>query len=610
MSQEQTFCRSYNSSPYVDKCRQLTYSQSPEITNNSNYMINKYNLNSSNQNPIIYNKGDNIYHSQSLTEHIKNLIENETQLKKQLNEKNKEICDLKKEITKSKEKEEELKSYITEQTKIINQLENNNTELNKNLNDSENYRQDIDNQRIQLMKESAILKEENRMQNEKILNQLQTINKIQKTLDIMNELKSENEKLKKKMEDLIKCNQSLNFDVNTLKEELETEHKENEELKKDMNNNGNELIELKQKFNELKNMNLKLSDKITKLTKENSNIKNEKNITDKDNQNKTLQYCQIESQNVNLKNCISNIINYINDDLINFERWMETYFPMQFQDKIKLPEIQTSTQNLNEQLSQYNFKNINIDNFTQKIYQIKTLIDNICNKKANELKSFKNEFSNIQKENIIILKFLENLLSNIKYEIEANNYFKLSNTNISSNELKYDYLISEIENLLTKVFTLLLNWKNYPMLQDTIESLQNDNKRLNNELYSLEQTLEIKDQGIQSIQQENIDLKKQFCFLDQLKLDNIKLNEQLNEQHNLQCENIKYAETINALECDKDNLIKDNVILIKENDTLKRQLYEINSRLNFNNNNTIVPPFNNNDNTNNQNEQTNNKYIQ
>ena len=75
---------------------------------------------------------------------------------------------------------------------------------------------------------------------------------------------------------------------------------------------------------------------------------------------------------------------------------------------------------------------------------------------------------------------------------------------------------------------------------------------------------------MQNLQNENINLRNQIGLCEQLRFENKQLKNDLitktkafQEQQNIS------EETIKSLQVDKDNLVKDNITLIKDNQSLK-----------------------------------------
>ena len=146
----------------------------------------------------------------------------------------------------------------------------------------------------------------------------------------------------------------------------------------------------------------------------------------------------------------------------------------------------------------------------------------------------------------------------MKYEIESQKYFKIKN----NFTLESDYK-GEIEDILAKTFSLLHNLK---------ESNQNDQvyAMLSKENDSLKQEMCYIEQEMQNLQNENINLRNQIGLCEQLRFENKQLKNDLitktkafQEQQNIS------EETIKSLQVDKDNLVKDNITLIKDNQSLK-----------------------------------------
>ena len=201
---------------------------------------------------------------------------------------------------------------------------------------------------------------------------------------------------------------------------------------------------------------------------------------------------------------------------------------------------------------------INMCLLVKTIFEAKNKIDNDIQKNIDEIKKLKFSLINITDENYKNIQFIENLYSNLKYEIESQKYFKIKN----NFTLESDYK-GEIEDILAKTFSLLHNLK---------ESNQNDQvyAMLSKENDSLKQEMCYIEQEMQNLQNENINLRNQIGLCEQLRFENKQLKNDLitktkafQEQQNIS------EETIKSLQVDKDSLVKDNITLIKDNQSLK-----------------------------------------
>ncbi|MCQ2820864.1 MAG: hypothetical protein MJ252_26700 [archaeon] len=523
----------------------------------------------------------------SINDHIKQLIQNETNLKLQINAQEKENSEIKKHLAESERKIEEMELYISEQDRQINNLKETNNSLNQYITELQINADKITDEKIYTSKQIANLKEENRKQNEKLLAQSQGLIKLERSSEMMEGYKAQLESLKNKYEQLMKENQTLNFDLTTLKEDLEETSKACTSFKAELEKVYKENQLLKQNNTDLDNINRKINEDNYRITREFDKLNETKTGYEKDMQNKTEKFNRIESQNVNMKNLINNIIYNVNEDYLSLSRWIETYMPMQFKDKVQLPEIQIVSQKLNEELSQNSYKKLNYDILVQKIYQTKTQVDNLLNKHSDETKDSKFKLTVSEEEKLKIIKFLENLLSNIKYEIESNKYFKITSDVVKGKKDGYDTLLAEIEEILAKVFTLLQKWKNFPETEEIINSLQNENQLLKENLCALDQTISVKQRDFEDINNENMGLRKRFAAFDQLKLENRKLLDELKEQQAILEEQKTTGRALQEVVKDKENLIKDNVTLIKENEELRRHIMKITQRFQQSNETTM-----------------------
>jgi hypothetical protein len=127
---------------------------------------------------------------------------------------------------------------------------------------------------------------------------------------------------------------------------------------------------------------------------------------------------------------------------------------------------------------------------------------------------------------------------------------------------------------MDKTFTLLHQLKENNS-EKVIKMLNNDNITLQKEINDLKKLYEnakMQNTEIKNIQDENVNLKQQLNIFDQMKNENNKL---ISEIINLNEYKNKTDVIIQQLELDKNNLIKDNVTLIQDNQQLKRQLYYI-----------------------------------
>ena len=488
--------------------------------------------------------------SPDLSMHLKNIIKSEANLKLELNAKNKQITAYEKALKEKDEKNIQLNQIISQLEAKYKSVYDNYDKAKKENEDLITHMKYIENERDTSNKMIEKMKGEECQRQIEIEKKDEMILKFKDNADIMKNMKAEIDTLENKNNTLQAQNDKLNFDINSLKEEIEKIQRLNCNLNFDIEQRDNDLSNLIEIKDNLKRENQKQEEEIKSLKLYIQKIQSESTKKDNDYKNTNKQIADIQSENVNLKNDYNVLISVINDDIANISRWIENYLPVIFSPNVKLPEIVINTGVKEEK--------INMCLLVKTIFEAKNKIDNDIQKNIDEIKKLKFSLTNITDENYKNIQFIENLYSNLKYEIESQKYFKIKN----NFTLESDYK-GEIEDILAKTFSLLHNLK---------ESNQNDQvyAMLSKENDSLKQEMCYIEQEMQNLQNENINLRNQIGLCEQLRFENKQLKNDLitktkafQEQQNIS------EETIKSLQVDKDNLVKDNITLIKDNQSLK-----------------------------------------
>ena len=307
------------------------------------------------------------------------------------------------------------------------------------------------------------------------------------------------------------------------------------------------------------------------------------------------------------------INNIINDNIENIIRWIDNYLPFPYSDNIKLPEINIKGENINIYNNNFNFFN-SFSELKNQIFKTKKKIDLESNTYMKEIKNLKNLNTDIQESNIKYKKFLEILYNNIKFELNSNFNFNI-NKEIDKNIDDNDYTIV-INDLFKKLINIINKYK-INNNENVVDILKKENDNLKNEFKNLKNILQMKEKEIENfenLQNENINLKEKLNKIDKLQIELNQLNEEIFIKNNIiedqrkrleKKENLIYnynknknlnnnnnnnnsLDEIAQLNIEKENLVKDNILLIKENGHLKKKINYIQNQLNGNNQITLT----------------------
>ena len=517
----------------------------------------------------------------NLNEHLKTIIKNEANLKLELISKTKLISELEKELeTKTvklhqnnqimTQQEQKLSNLYKELETVTNELNNLKcdmkvlqTEINSKNKTIQNLNVDLHNKQIKLSEQETL------------------IEKFAENVEIMQNMKNNIETLEKEKISLQTNNDKILFDITNLKNENFQNQDNITKQKNEISKITNDNLMLNSLIDDLK-LELKTKEEEIKQLKQ-LNTSYQHNQMQLETQLKTtsLQNKENESTIIQLKNEYIHYINSINEDIESLSHWIENYLPIAFNnDNVKLPEVNlistnkptsynTNNNNTNNNILDKTIQ-INLPMLVNSLYKNKEKIDKQLMNLQNENKKYKTALNVVNNDNFKTQKYLQTLYNNLKYEIESNNYFKIQPNQFN---LDIDYQ-QEIESIMDKTFTLLHQLKENNS-EKVIKMLNNDNITLQKEINDLKKLYEnakMQNTEIKHIQDENVNLKQQLNIFDQMKNENNKLIAEiinLNEYKN------KTDIIIQQLELDKNNLIKDNVTLIQDNQQLKRQLYYI-----------------------------------
>ena len=517
----------------------------------------------------------------NLNEHLKTIIKNEANLKLELISKTKLISELEKELeTKTvklhqsnqimTQQEQKLSNLYKELETVTNELNNLKcdmkvlqTEINSKNKTIQNLNVELHNKQIKLSEQETL------------------IEKFAENVEIMQNMKNNIETLEKEKISLQTNNDKILFDITNLKNENFQNQDNITKQKNEISKITNDNLMLNSLIDDLK-LELKTKEEEIKQLKQ-LNTSYQHNQMQLETQFKTTSFQNKENEStiIQLKNEYIHHINSINEDIESLSHWIENYLPIAFNnDNVKLPEVNlistnkptsynTNNNNTNNNILDKTIQ-INLPMLVNSLYKNKEKIDKQLMNLQNENKKNKTALNAVSNDNFKTQKYLQTLYNNLKYEIESNNYFKVQPNQFN---LDIDYQ-QEIESIMDKTFTLLHQLKENNS-EKVIKMLNNDNITLQKEINDLKKLYEnakMQNTEIKNIQDENVNLKQQLNIFDQMKNENNKLIAEiinLNEYKN------KTDVIIQQLELDKNNLIKDNVTLIQDNQQLKRQLYYI-----------------------------------
>ena len=376
--------------------------------------------------------------------------------------------------------------------------------------------------------------------------------------------------------------------------------KENENNKNIINNLNKELLEYKNDYNKEINNNKILNEKIINLVSKCSEYEMIQKTYQEANNDLLLakkQIAEINLRNQENENYINNLFADINENISLFINYINKYFTIDKKGK--------------------NDENDKISNFFVKIDDIKfdELFECLENKRK-EILEFSNIMANGLKSSDKANKDLIN--DNLKLKETINNYL-LENKMLNSENLKLNSIINNINT------DIINNKKNTELLKQKLNNMNNEKNEINNKFINelnqnknifqklkedntnlivmnnnLEEELKMTKNKIYENEENNANLKLNCQILEkkikglqtELDLKNIQIQNQeeiINRRDDNNNSNILENDSIiiKRLKTDRDNLINDNILLINQNNMLKKQLSEFtgkeNQQLNINN---------------------------
>ena len=376
--------------------------------------------------------------------------------------------------------------------------------------------------------------------------------------------------------------------------------KENENNKNIINNLNKELLEYKNDYNKEINNNKILNEKIINLVSKCSEYEMIQKTYQEANNDLLLakkQIAEINLRNQENENYINNLFADINENISLFINYINKYFTIDKKGK--------------------NEENEKISNFFVKIDDIKfdELFECLENKRK-EILEFSNIMANGLKSSDKANKDLIN--DNLKLKETINNYL-LENKMLNSENLKLNSIINNINT------DIINNKKNTELLKQKLNNMNNEKNEINNKFINelnqnknifqklkedntnlivmnnnLEEELKMTKNKISKNEENNANLKLNCQILEkkikglqtELDLKNIQIQNQeeiINRRDDNNNSNILENDSIiiKRLKTDRDNLINDNILLINQNNMLKKQLSELtgkeNHQLNINN---------------------------
>ena len=308
----------------------------------------------------------------------------------------------------------------------------------------------------QYILENQLLNEKINLYNEREQQYKEQISELYNKIDELNILNNNN----------IKKNE---FNYNLLKEE-------NEKLKDDYIILRNNFNLLKKELNNEITKNEILIDKYNKLTilyeqKEKENPLYRNYINDKKEPNYKNNFYEIQNQK-------DKIIFYCNNTISMIIKWIENNFI----------SIDDSNNLNNEKLSNpNNYINIDkndsfiFDKLRDSLLQAKDIIYDNYYKINYELKKEKELINDIEKENIEMNKFLENLYNRLYEEVFNEKYFDLNENINKEYENDKSFYFSGINYIIDNIFNLLKKVK-ISSFNKSLDKLIEDNIILNKEI--------------------------------------------------------------------------------------------------------------------------------
>ena len=373
---------------------------------------------------------------------------------------------------------------------------------------------------------------------------------------------------------------SLTNDINNYQRMNENLNDLNIKLKQEMETYSKDIYDTNQKMKDILKDNEHLKNVIDNLKNEKSQLESDLTTNMKINQRNLEKFGQSETE-------INNIIDEANDNIKLISSWLENYMGVYYPSNVKIPEIPLRTGKN---------KTIQFELLKQKIQIIREKVNSELINTQKYKNKITTDIGNINKKSDYIQKKVKEMLNNVIFEIQKNNYFDVQNQNESSDDsniLKLQDYISQLLNFVyqdkltrsntnNQIECLKRESNNY---KSKCELLQKQNDEISKKLLSLDKISKEYDTNIQykanyeKVKEEYNLLDKKYKNLiteSELKQLQIKSLEDIvarrNTGNNNGCSIPEHSTKIKQLEIDKDNLIKDNMLLINENKSLKQRI--------------------------------------
>ena len=378
---------------------------------------------------------------------------------------------------------------------------NSNININKNnISDQNFYNTMKENYNNFLMKEKKDYQE--KYEYEDIINKykIENENLRSQVFSLQNKLKEEMEEITKLENDSnlkqISINQ-LEISVNTLKPQIEEYKNSYESLEnrknKETDNLLNELKEMRAKLEEYKRKNNKLED-------DNSRSKN------------IIENLNLKIGELNSELQLLQEMNKFNDDALKINKdsqYLENLNKREIDNlNLEKEKINKKLQMKEEQIRKINAEYSNL--FREKINEFENLNSITKNKYEEIIRNKENEIKDI-KASILTYKFeRDKYLSDCN--LYKNEYDKINQTFHTEN----DYYIKQFEQAKTELNNI--SSKNNGIineLQIKNNQLENENKRMNDNINSLQNDKKKYEQNIKHLEAENNDLQKENNYLKQ-----------------------------------------------------------------------------------------------
>ena len=378
---------------------------------------------------------------------------------------------------------------------------NSNININKNnISDQNFYNTMKENYNNFLMKEKKDYQEKYEYEDMIKKYKIENENLRSQVFSLQNKLKEEMEEITKLENDSnlkqISINQ-LEISVNTLKPQIEEYKNSYESLEnrknKETDNLLNELKEMRAKLEEYKRKNNKLED-------DNSRSKN------------IIENLNLKIGELNSELQLLQEMNKFNDDALKINKdsqYLEILNKREIDNlNLEKEKINKKLQMKEEQIRKINAEYSNL--FREKINEFENLNAITKNKYEEIIRNKENEIKDI-KANILTYKFeRDKYLSDCN--LYKNEYDKINQTFHAEN----DYYIKQFEQAKTELNNI--SSKNNGIineLQIKNNQLENENKRMNDNINSLQNDKKKYEQNIKHLEAENNDLQKENNYLKQ-----------------------------------------------------------------------------------------------